>query len=110
VALVITDVSENILPSSSGFLRVIGPHSCVTVESLSITISIQGYYVGSKNTVFWDAFIVVSMLDVFWDLYRVALVRTDVSENISPQSSWLLNVRGYHSCVTVECLLISVSI
>jgi hypothetical protein len=32
-------------------------------------------------------------------LYRVALVKTDVSENVSPPSSGLLRVIGFHSCV-----------
>jgi hypothetical protein len=40
-------------------------------------------------------------------LYRVALVPTDVSENISPLSSGILRVIGFHSCVMVETLLIS---
>jgi hypothetical protein len=33
VAVVRINVLENILPPSSGFLRVIGPHSFVTVVS-----------------------------------------------------------------------------
>jgi hypothetical protein len=49
-----TDVLENMWPLSSGFLRVIGLHSCVTVESLFISLPIEGYYVGSQNIVFWD--------------------------------------------------------
>jgi hypothetical protein len=36
VAIVRTDVSENILPPFSGFLRVIALHICVTVESMLI--------------------------------------------------------------------------
>jgi hypothetical protein len=36
-------------------------------------------------------------------LYRVALVRTDVPENISPPSSGFLRVIRLHSLVTVEC-------
>jgi hypothetical protein len=48
--------------------------------------------------------------DVFSEFYRVALVRTDVSENITPPSSGFLRVLGLHSCVTVETLLISLSI
>jgi hypothetical protein len=32
VAVVSTDVLENVSPPPSGFLRVIGPHSYVTVE------------------------------------------------------------------------------
>jgi hypothetical protein len=67
VAVVRTNVSENISPPSSGFLRVRGFHSCVTMESLLINLSRDGYYVGSKKTVRWDAFRAVSMIDVFWD-------------------------------------------
>jgi hypothetical protein len=40
-------------------------------------------------------------------LYRVALVGTAVLENISLPSSGCLKVTGFHSCVTVELLLIS---
>jgi hypothetical protein len=53
VAVVRTDISGNITPPSSGFLRVRGLHSCVTVESLLINLSTKGYYVGSKNILFW---------------------------------------------------------
>jgi hypothetical protein len=42
--------------------------------------------------------------------YLVALVRTDVSESVLPPSSRFLGVIGFHSCVTVETLLIGVSI
>jgi hypothetical protein len=31
------------------------------------SLSIEGYSVGSKNTVLWDVFMAVSMIDVFWD-------------------------------------------
>jgi hypothetical protein len=34
------------------------------VESLLISLSIEGYYLWSKNAVFWDAFMVVSTIDV----------------------------------------------
>jgi hypothetical protein len=37
-------------------------------------------HAGSKNTVFWDVFMAVSMKDVFWDFVPCALVRTDVPE------------------------------
>jgi hypothetical protein len=69
VAQVRTDVSENISSPSSGFLRVIGSHSCVTVESLLISLSIDGYYVWSKNTVLWDALTAVRIIvvEAFWD-------------------------------------------
>jgi hypothetical protein len=43
-----TDVSENISLPSSGSLKVIGFHSCITVESLLIILSIEGHYLGSK--------------------------------------------------------------
>jgi hypothetical protein len=52
VALVLTDVSENISPPSSGFLSVRGPSSCITVESLVISLFIEGFQVGSSNTLF----------------------------------------------------------
>jgi hypothetical protein len=67
VALVITDDSENISLPSSGFFRMIGLHTCVTVESVLINISIEGHYVGSKYTVLWDDFTAVSMKDIFWN-------------------------------------------
>jgi hypothetical protein len=57
------DVSENTSPPSSGFLIVIGPHSCVTVESLLISLSTEGHYVWSKNSVLWDAFTAVTIID-----------------------------------------------
>jgi hypothetical protein len=42
-------------------------------------------------------------------LHSVPLVRTDVSENVSPPSSGFLRVTGIHSCITVASLLISLS-
>jgi hypothetical protein len=42
-------------------------HSCVTVESLLISLSIGGYYLWSKNTVFWVDFTAVSIIDASWD-------------------------------------------
>jgi hypothetical protein len=53
VALVRIDVLENISPPSSWILRVIRFHSCVTVESLLISHSIEEYYVRLNNVVFW---------------------------------------------------------
>jgi hypothetical protein len=44
VAVVRTDVSEKTSAPSSGFLGVIEFHSCVTVEWLFISLSIDGYY------------------------------------------------------------------
>jgi hypothetical protein len=52
VDLVRTAVSENISPPSSGFLRVKGLHSCVTMEWFLISLSIEGYYVGQRTLSF----------------------------------------------------------
>jgi hypothetical protein len=65
VAVVRTDVSDNISPPSSGFLTMIGFHNCVTVGSLLISLSTEGYFIGSKNTVLWDIFTAVSIPDAF---------------------------------------------
>jgi hypothetical protein len=54
VAVVRSNVSENILPPSSGFLKVTGLRSYVTMESLLISLSIERYYVWSKKFVSWD--------------------------------------------------------
>jgi hypothetical protein len=59
VAVFRTDVSENVSSQSSGFLRLIGFHSCV------ISLSIEGYYLWSKSAAFWEAFMVVSVIDAF---------------------------------------------
>jgi hypothetical protein len=45
VAVVRTYVAENISTPSSWFLRVIGFHCCVTVESLLINLSTEEHYV-----------------------------------------------------------------
>jgi hypothetical protein len=37
------------------------------VEFVLNGLSIEGYYVGLKNIVFWGVFMVVSMMDIFWD-------------------------------------------
>jgi hypothetical protein len=42
-------------------------------------------------------------------MYRVVLVLTDVYENVSSLSSGFLGVIGFHSCVTVELLVLSLS-
>jgi hypothetical protein len=52
----------------------------------------------------------LSVIDVFWGTKRLAVVRTDVSEIISLPSSGFIRVIGFHSCVTVESLLISLPI
>jgi hypothetical protein len=111
VAQVRTNVSENISSPSSGFLKVITFHSCVIMESLLVSISVEESYVGSKNTVFWDVFTAVSVTDVFWDFVNsVVPVRTDDSKNISPPSSGFFRETGPHSCVAVGSLLISFSL
>jgi hypothetical protein len=67
VAVARTDVSENVSSLSSGFLRVTRFHSRVTVESLLLIRSIEGYYLWLKDTVLWNSFTVVSIMDSFWD-------------------------------------------
>jgi hypothetical protein len=67
VAVIRTDVSGNVSRPYAGFFRVIGFHSCVTVESLLIRLSIEGYCVRSKITDLWDALRAASIADAFWD-------------------------------------------
>jgi hypothetical protein len=43
-------------------------------------------------------------------LYRVVLVRTDVSENLSSRCSGFLKLIGFHSCIAVQTLLLNLSI
>jgi hypothetical protein len=62
-----TNVLENISHPSTGFLRVLGLHSCVTMESLLISLSTEEYYVRSTNTDFCGVFTAVIIIDVFWD-------------------------------------------
>jgi hypothetical protein len=38
------DVLENVLPPSIGVLMLISFHSCITVETLLLSLSIGGYY------------------------------------------------------------------
>jgi hypothetical protein len=66
IALVRIVVSEDI----ASIFRVIGFHSCVTVDSLLIDLPVEGYYLLSKKTVLWDAFIVASVIDALWDFIR----------------------------------------
>jgi hypothetical protein len=54
----------------------------------------------------WHAFTAVSIIDV----YTVSLFRTDVSENELSPFPEVLRLIGSHSCITVETLLLSVSI
>jgi hypothetical protein len=61
VVLIGTDVSENVLPLSSGFLRLIGFHSYVTMESILISLSREGYNLWSNNAVFLDTSMAVSI-------------------------------------------------
>jgi hypothetical protein len=44
VALVLPNVSENILPPSSGILVLISFHSGITVENLLLDLSTEGHY------------------------------------------------------------------
>jgi hypothetical protein len=67
VALARTDVLENVSSPSSGVLRLIDFHDCITVETLLLGLFIERYYYWSKNTVFWDAFTAGSIKDAFWD-------------------------------------------
>jgi hypothetical protein len=70
VPLVKTDVSENISPTTPGFLRVIGFHI--------------GYRGISVDHVRFEAFKAVTMKNgVFCDVTPRAVVRTDVSEELS---------------------------
>jgi hypothetical protein len=43
-------------------------------------------------------------------LHLVALFRTDVSENVLSPSSEVLRLMRFHRCITVETLLLSLSI
>jgi hypothetical protein len=54
-------------PPFSELLRLLGFYSCVTVESLLTILSIEGYYVGLRNTIFCDAFTAVLITDALWD-------------------------------------------
>jgi hypothetical protein len=67
--------------------------------------SIINYQI-SKTVVLWDAFTAVAIMSSRV-LYRVALFRTDVSENALSPSEGVLMLTGYHSCVTVGTLLLS---
>jgi hypothetical protein len=61
------DVSENIWPPSSGFLRV---DRTIRLCHHGITVTVplhRGIYFWSKNNVFWDAFTAISIINVFWD-------------------------------------------
>jgi hypothetical protein len=44
VALFQTDVLENVQSPSSGVLMLIGFHSCITVETLLLSLSTEGHY------------------------------------------------------------------
>jgi hypothetical protein len=67
VALVRTDVSENALSPSSEFFGVICFHSCVSVESLLVSLPIKEEHLWPKNTVLWNALTRVSIVDASWD-------------------------------------------
>jgi hypothetical protein len=51
VALFRTDVSKNVLPSSSGVLRLIVFQNCITVERLLLSLSIEGHWHLKMETV-----------------------------------------------------------
>jgi hypothetical protein len=63
----VSDVSENISPPSSDFHRLAEFHICVGVESLLISLSIEGYNLGLKNAVILIVFTAVNLINVFWD-------------------------------------------
>jgi hypothetical protein len=63
-----------------------------------------------RTPVFWDVFTAVSIIDVSGALQHVALFRTEVLENIPSLSSGVLRLIGYHSYITVETLLLGLSI
>jgi hypothetical protein len=67
VAVVRTDVSENVSSLSPRFLAVICFHSDVTVESLLLSLFIEGHNCWSKNTVFWGVFTAAPIMNAFWD-------------------------------------------
>jgi hypothetical protein len=46
--------------------------------TLLLNLTVEGHYWSSTNTLFWDAFMAVSIADVFWGFVRVTLFRTDV--------------------------------
>jgi hypothetical protein len=50
-ALIRIDILEKISPPSSEFLRAIA-YRCVTMDSLLISLSMEGYYAEWKNTDF----------------------------------------------------------
>jgi hypothetical protein len=79
VGLVTTDVSEE---------RIISIISVTRNGKLGITLA----NVGPKNIDFWDASRLYQLQMSSRNLYHVALVRTEVSENILPPSSRILSV------------------
>jgi hypothetical protein len=70
-----------------------------------ISLSIEVYYLWSKNTVFWDAFTVVSTTDALWDFIPCSSSYTEVLANVLSPSSGFLRLIGFHSCypgITVD--------
>jgi hypothetical protein len=51
--LFLTIRNKNLQPD---FLRLIGFHSSITVETLLLRLAIEGHYFNSKNTLLRDAF------------------------------------------------------
>jgi hypothetical protein len=78
LAIVRTDVSENTSLPSSGFFRMICFRRRVTVESLSISLPIDEYYVGIMTS--------------SGMLRPVILVRTDLSEDLSASVIKLIRI------------------
>jgi hypothetical protein len=46
-----------VLSPSSGILMLIGFHSFITVVTPLLSLSIEGQYETSKNTIFWDVMV-----------------------------------------------------
>jgi hypothetical protein len=42
---------------------LIGIHSCITVETQLLNLSIEEHYYSLTNTVFWDDFTAVSIIE-----------------------------------------------
>jgi hypothetical protein len=67
------------------------------------------FYVGLKNTAFWDAFTVVSITYAFWNFAPCGCGENRRFGDHHPFSGFL-RVKGHHRYVTMESLLITLSI
>jgi hypothetical protein len=80
-------------------------HSCATLETLLISLSIEGCYLWPKNTVFWDAFMAISSIDAFWDFVPQSCSwNRHFGEHIAFIFRFLRLI-GFHSCyhgITVD--------